>query len=58
VANGRYDYEVAPQLWEAVKDKLPNLTYNLFEKSGHYPMLEEQELFDLKLIDWLQGVKR
>jgi len=33
---------------------LPNLSYNLFEKSGHYPMLEEQELFDEKLIKLIE----
>ena len=24
----------------------PNLSYNLFEKGGHYPMFEEPALFD------------
>jgi len=57
-ANGRYDYWVPPKLWEAEKDKLPNLTYHLFEKSGHWPMWEEQELFDSMLIDWLNTVKK
>jgi hypothetical protein len=36
VANGRYDYWVPPQLWEAEKRKLPNLTYRLFENSRHW----------------------
>jgi len=58
LALGRYDYWAPPKLWDAVKDKLPNLSYHLFQKSGHWPMLEEQELFDRKLIDWLQGAKR
>ncbi len=40
--------------WEAHKDKLPNLTYAVFNKSAHYPMLEEQELFDRKLIAWAE----
>jgi len=42
-------------LWDDYKDKLPNLSYNLFEKSGHYPQLEEQDLFDKKLIAWIKG---
>jgi pimeloyl-ACP methyl ester carboxylesterase len=29
-------------------------SYNLFEKSGHFPMVEEQELFDKKLIEWIK----
>lgn len=57
LANGRYDYWVPPKLWEAQIGKLPNLTYHLFEKSGHWPMWEERELFDRMLIDWLHGVK-
>ena len=58
IVNGRYDYWAPPQLWEAEKRKLPNLTYYLFENSGHWPMWEEQELFDRKLIEWLQSTKR
>jgi proline iminopeptidase len=58
LALGRYDYWAPPELWDAVKEKLPNLSYHLFQKSGHWPMLEEQELFDRKLINWLQGAKR
>jgi hypothetical protein len=30
------------------------LSYNLFEKSGHYPMFEEQALFDQKLLEWIR----
>jgi proline iminopeptidase len=54
VANGRYDYFVPPELWEAEKDKLPNLTYHLFVKSGHWPMLDETGLFDRLIIEWLR----
>lgn len=52
---GRHDYVVPYTLWDDYKDKLPNLSYNLFKKSGHYPMLEEQALFDKKLIGWIKG---
>jgi hypothetical protein len=41
-------------LWEEPRQKLADLTYNLFERSGHYPMLEEQATFDANLIEWLQ----
>ena len=39
LASGRYDYLVPYTMWEGRKDSFPNLSYNLFEKSGHYPML-------------------
>ena len=51
---GMHDYVVPYILWDTQKEKLPTLSYNLFERSGHYPMLEEQELFDKKLIDWIK----
>jgi len=55
LALGRHDYVVPYVLWDDQTEKLSNLSYNLFEKSGHYPMLEEQELFDKKLIDWIKS---
>ena len=55
LAIGRYDYLWPYFLWEERKGVLPNLSYNLFEKSGHFPMVEEQELFDKKLIEWIQS---
>jgi proline iminopeptidase len=58
LAIGRYDYWVPHKLWDGMKDKLPNLSYHLFLKSGHWPMMEEQELFDQKLIDWLRSAKK
>jgi proline iminopeptidase len=55
LAIGRYDYLWPCFTWDDRKDVLPNLSYNLFEKSGHFPMVEEQELFDKKLIDWIKS---
>jgi proline iminopeptidase len=57
LALGRYDYLCPYFLWDDRKDVLPNLSYNLFEKSGHFPMVEEQELFDKKLIEWIKNQK-
>lgn len=54
LAIGRDDYAVPFTLWDTERDKIPNLSYNLFQQSGHYPMLEEQELFDEKLLAWIQ----
>lgn len=55
LAIGRYDYLCPYFLWDDRRDVIPNLSYNLFEKSGHFPMVEEQELFDKKLIDWIKS---
>lgn len=50
---GRYDYAAPYILWEDLLDEIPNLTYSLFKKSGHWPMLEEQKKFDKQLIEWI-----
>jgi len=55
LALGMYDYVVPYYLWVEEKGKLLNLFIHIFEKSGHYPMLEEQALFDSLLIDWIKG---
>lgn len=54
LALGRHDYLVPYSLWEECKGRVPNLSFNLFEKSGHFPMLEERELFDQKLAGWIK----
>lgn len=53
LALGRYDYAAPYTLWDNLIENFPNLTYKLFEKSGHWPMLEEQALFDKKIIEWI-----
>ena len=55
LALGRYDYISPYNLWDDRKSVMTNLSYNLFEKSGHFPMIEEQELFDKKLIEWISS---
>jgi len=55
LAIGRYDYLCPYFTWNDRRDVLANLSYNLFEKSGHFPMIEEQKLFDNKLIRWIQS---
>jgi len=52
---GRHDYVVPYVCWDSVREKFPTLSYNLFDKSGHYPPLEERELFDKKLIEWVKS---
>lgn len=51
---GRHDYAVPHCLWDEVLPKLQNVSYHLFEQSGHTPQLEEQGLFDQTLIQWLR----
>jgi proline iminopeptidase len=58
LALGRYDYAIPYALWTAEKAKLPDVSFHFFENSGHWPMLEEQALFDRLLIEWLRQTKR
>jgi proline iminopeptidase len=57
LALGRYDYLVPYHRWDGRKDSFPKLSYNLFEKSGHYPMFDEAALFQKKLIEWMKQNK-
>ena len=57
LALGRYDYLVPYHTWDERKNSFSNLSYNLFEKSGHYPMFEEPTPFELRLIEWMKGNK-
>lgn len=50
-----HDYVVPYTLWDEYTDVFTDLTLHVFEKSGHTPQLEEQDLFDRKLIDWIKG---
>jgi len=52
---GRHDYVVPYIMWDGIKEKLPTLSYNLFEESGHYAPLEEPDLFDGKLTEWIKS---
>ncbi|UCE39008.1 MAG: alpha/beta hydrolase [Thermoplasmata archaeon] len=49
-----HDYIVPYTLWDDYTDVFTDLTLHLFKRSGHTPQLEEQELFDKLLIDWLK----
>jgi proline iminopeptidase len=53
LALGRFDYTVPYTLWHDRRDVIPELSYHLFQRSGHFPMVEEQELFDNQLVEWL-----
>ena len=55
---GKHDYAAPYTLWDKIIDapgnNLKYLTCHLFDESGHYPMIEERELFDEKLINWIK----
>jgi len=51
---GRYDI-VPFSFWEGIEEKFSNFSKHIFEKSAHYAFLEEQELFDKKLIEWIKS---
>ncbi len=50
---GRYDYVVPYTLWNSDYKQLPKLQIEVFEKSGHTPQLEEPDLFNKKIMAWI-----
>ena len=52
-ALGMSDYLVPYTLWTENFEKPSNLTISLFEKSGHFAYFEESELFDKRLVEWV-----
>lgn len=55
VVAGRYDFWAPYYLWDKVKAITPDLTFLLLDNSGHNPMVEIQEEFDKKLIEWIDS---
>jgi len=53
LALGRHDFVVPAVLWDGVRDRFATLTHRVFASSGHYPHVEEQELFEQTLLEWL-----
>jgi proline iminopeptidase len=56
VITGRHDYVVPFTLWNDAAATLPSFSSHLFERSGHTPQLEEPELFNRVLLDWIRNV--
>ncbi len=52
---GRHDYVVPPPVWDGVRDQFTNLAAVIFERSGHFPHVEEAVLFDQRLLEWISG---
>ncbi len=58
LALGKEDYSVPWKVWTAdERAKIPNLTVYTFDHSGHYSALEQQKLFDRRLLGWVAGLK-
>jgi len=53
---GRNDFAVPVISWDGLDRILPNIKIVLFEESGHWPFVDERELFDARLLDWLDGI--
>jgi len=53
VALGRCDYTVPFVLWHEIAAKLPGVTLEVFERSGHQPFFEEPGRFVAVLTDWM-----
>jgi len=53
VVMGRDDYAVPHTLWKNVLPGMPNVTFQVLDKSGHTPQLEQPENFDSLLLNWL-----
>ena len=55
VGLGKYDYVIPHTLWRTTYESIPDFKLILFEKSGHTPQLEESQLFDKELMDWINN---
>ena len=53
IAHGVFYFGDTPVAWAGLKELLPNHTYRAFERSGHYPHIEERAEFDAALLAWL-----
>jgi len=57
IANGVFDFVAPPYAWAGELDKLSKATYRSFERSGHYPQLDERAAFHDAVAGWLGAVE-
>jgi len=57
LAMGKYDYGCPYFDWEKHLGMFNDITYNLFEYSGHNPNTEEASKFDSLVIEWIDKKK-
>ena len=55
VALGKFDYVIPYTLWQTKYNSITDFTIAYFEKSGHTPQLEEADLFNETLLNWLKA---
>lgn len=53
IASGLFDFGCPPTTWHGIKERLAKHEYRVFERSGHHPQMEEQQLFDETVVEWL-----
>ena len=53
LTHGRSDYTVPYDLWDGIPATLPDVTFRLFESSGHQPFFEEPERFANVVTEWM-----
>jgi proline iminopeptidase len=53
VIAGRDDYAVPHTLWQPLLPQLRQVTFHLLQRSGHTPQLEQPEVFDRIVLDWM-----
>jgi len=51
---GKYDYACPYFDWYKYLDMFNNITFQLFDYSGHVPHAEEVDIFDSLVIDWIE----
>jgi proline iminopeptidase len=56
IVDGKFDFGCPYTNWERHADKLPRHTLAFFDKSAHFPSLEESERFDQTLIAWIESL--
>jgi proline iminopeptidase len=53
LGHGRYDFACPPTVWEGERERFPDGTYRLFDRSGHAPQLDEPAAFTAAVSAWL-----
>jgi proline iminopeptidase len=55
VGQGVFDFAAPPHAWAGELEKLADVTYQAFERSGHYPHVDEREAFGQAVAGWLRS---
>ena len=53
IGQGVFDFIAPPHAWAGALARLPTATYRAFERSGHYPQLDEPQRFGEAVASWL-----